>query len=162
MPVIAKLRYLRIAPRKVRLVVDLIRGRSVREAKDVLSWTVKKSSPVLLKLLNSAVASAKNQYQLEESDLYISKVTVDEGPKLKRFFPRARGSAYQIQKKTSHVTMVLDTLGHAKLKKRKKAEKTTQKERQPKERKRKVRPEIGTYKPKLEKGIKRIFRRKSF
>jgi len=103
MSVVAKLCYLRIAPRKVRLVADLIRGKSVEEAQTILNFTVKKASQPLLKLLNSAISNAKNNFQLETSNLFISKITVDEGPKYKRWRPRSRGQIYQIQKKTSHV-----------------------------------------------------------
>lgn len=110
MAVIAKLRHLRIAPRKVRLVVDLIRGKKVEEARVLLSFTTKKASQALLKLLNSAVANAKNNFQLDPAHLYISKITADEGPKYKRWMARARGQASPIQKKTSHITLVLDLL----------------------------------------------------
>lgn len=106
----AKLRYLRIAPRKVRLVADLIRGKSVEEAQTILNFTVKRAAQPLLKLLKSAIANAKNNFQLEEANLYISKILVDEGPKYKRWMPRARGRASLIQKKTSHITLILDEI----------------------------------------------------
>lgn len=162
MPIIAKLRYLRIAPRKVRLLADLIRGKSVVEAVNILNFTTNKSSPILLKLLKSAIANAKSQIQLEESNLCISKITVDEGPKLKRWFPRARGQAYEIQKKTSHVTLVLEAIKPQRGKKPKKAEEKVGETRIAKARKQKIKPKFETRKPKLEKGIKRIFRRKAF
>ena len=123
MPVKAKLNYLRIAPRKVRLLADLIRGKSVDQAQSILNLTVKRGSLPLLKLLKSAVTSAQNQLGAQAQNLYISKITVDEGPKLKRFMPRARGSAYEIQKKTSHVTLVLDLEDNIKDKKKKKTQK---------------------------------------
>jgi large subunit ribosomal protein L22 len=123
MPVKAKLNYLRIAPRKVRLLADLIRGKSVDQAQSILNLTVKRGSLPLLKLLKSAVTSAQNQIGAKSQNLYISKITVDEGPKLKRFMPRARGSAYEIQKKTSHVTLVLDLEDNIKDKKKKKTQK---------------------------------------
>ena len=107
MPAVAKLRYLRIAPRKVRLVADLIRGKSVEEAETILNFTQKKAALPILKLLKQGIANAKN-LGLDEKKLYISKILVDEGPKLKRVFPRARGRADIIQKKTSHITLVLD------------------------------------------------------
>ncbi|MDI6591661.1 MAG: 50S ribosomal protein L22 [Patescibacteria group bacterium] len=110
MLITAKLRYLRIAPRKVRLVADLIRGKKVEEAQNILNFTVKRAAKPLLKLLKSAIANAKNNFQLEESNLYISKILVDEGPKYKRWRARARGRADQIQKKTSHLTLVLDEI----------------------------------------------------
>lgn len=166
MEIIARLNYLRIAPRKVRLVADLIRGKSVQEARTVLSFTTKKSSEPILKLLKSAVDSAKSNFQTEESNLYVKKITVDGGPKFKRFFPRSRGMAYEIQKRTSHVTLILDEL----VKKTKKARRTKKKEEAVKPATEKVarqekpkfiqRAEIA--KPRKEKGIRRIFRRKSF
>ncbi len=110
MPTTVKLRYLRITPRKVRLVADLIRNKSVEEAQTILNFTIKKAVGPLTKLLKSAVASAKNNFHLEESNLRVSKITIDEGPKYKRWMPRARGQAYEIQKKTSHITLVLDEI----------------------------------------------------
>ena len=112
MPVTAKLHYLRIAPRKVRLVADLIRGKSTRDAQTILNFTTKKAARSLLKLLNSAIANAKNNLKLEEVNLFISKIEVNEGPKLKRSRPRARGQAYAIQKKTSHINLVLEVKKH--------------------------------------------------
>lgn len=110
MPARAKLRYLRIAPRKVRMVAELIRRKSVVEAENILRFTVKKSARPFLKLLNSAVANAKSGFQMDKENLYIQKVLVDEGPKMKRWLPRARGKADEIQKKTSHITIVLDEI----------------------------------------------------
>jgi large subunit ribosomal protein L22 len=100
-------RYVRIAPRKVRLVVDLIRGKEVGEAIAILRHTPKSSSPVLEKLLNSAVANAENNHQMNVNNLVISEAYVDEGPTLKRFHPRAMGRASRINKRTSHITIVL-------------------------------------------------------
>ena len=168
MPVTAKLNYLRIAPRKVRLVADLVRGKSVKEAQSILNFTVKKSATPLLKLLNQAVDSAINNFQLNPDNLYISKITVDEGPKYKRWRPRARGQTYEIQKKTSHITIILDE----KVKTKKKVKKIKRpKETMVEEAKEKItklktpkpKSEIEITKPKIEKGvIKRIFRRKAF
>ncbi len=106
----AKLKYLIMAPRKVRLVADQMRGQSVAKSKSFLKFTVKKATAPLLKLLDSAVANAKNDFDLDEPNLYISEIRVDEGPKIKRWMPRARGSASQIQKKTSHITLVLSEI----------------------------------------------------
>jgi large subunit ribosomal protein L22 len=103
----AYLRYLRIAPRKVRLVADLIRGKSVLEAERVLNFTRKKAALPLMKLLKSAISNAKHNFNLDEKNLYISKITVDQGPKTKKVFPRARGRADIKEKKTSHVTLIL-------------------------------------------------------
>ena len=103
----AQLNYLRIAPRKVRLVADLVQGLPVNEAEAQLLLMRKRSAPAILKLLRSAVANAKNNQKLEEEKLYIESLMVDGGPMLKRYLPRARGSASPIQKKMSHVTIVL-------------------------------------------------------
>lgn len=168
MAITAKLRYLRIAPRKVRLVADLLRGKKVPEAQTLLHFLSKKASSPLFKLLKSAVASAKNNFQLDEKNLYISKITVDEGPKLKRWMPRARGRAYEIQKKTSHITLVLNETEKRprKIKKGEKAKivsgEAKKAEKAPKIEKPKLRPEKETIRPKTEKGIRKIFRRKSF
>lgn len=177
MPVVAKLRYLNIAPRKVRLMADLIRGKSAVEAETILKFAVKRANEPLLKLLKSAVANAKNNFQLQESNLYISKILVDEGPKYKRFMPRARGQAYEIQKKTSHITIVLDEIAESskKVKKARKSEKPEKPEEKPEEKKEEkteektvrkekpeLKPETRTQRPKFGRGIKRIFRRKAF
>ena len=161
MPVTAQLRYLRIAPRKIRQVADLIRGKTVEEAQTILNFTIKKGAQPLLKLLKSAIALAIHNYQLEESNLYISKITVDEGPKLKRWRARARGMASEIQKKTSHVTIVLDEVVK-KPKKMKKVKKVKETRLRPALRPPDPRAPIEIPKPKIEKGIKRIFRRKAF
>ncbi len=118
----------------------------------------------MLKLLNSAAANAKNNFQPDPSALFISKITVDEGPKFKRWMPRARGQAYEIQKKTSCVTIVLDEIKgkSKKLKRIKKTEKTEKVKKVPKPEKPKPRPMAEMPKPKIKKGIKRIFRRKAF
>ena len=126
MPFKATLRYLRISPRKVRLVADLIRGKSVDEAQTILSFTVKKAAKDLLKLLKSAAANAKSQ-NADSSNLYISKISVDEGPKYKRMMPRARGQAYEIQKKTSHINIVLSEVKKEEPKKKKLPLKRTKK-----------------------------------
>ncbi len=108
MIVTAKLKHLRIAPRKVRLVADMIRGQRVDKSKSYLKFTVNRSALPVLKLLNSAVKNAESNMNWKEDNLFISSITVDEGPKLKRWMPRARGSASPIQKKTSHITIILD------------------------------------------------------
>ncbi len=135
MEVTAKLRYLRIAPRKVRLVADLVRGKSVEEATHILNFTRKRAAKPLLKLLNSAVANASHNFQLKKENLYISKILVNEGPKLKRWRPRARGMAYEIQKKTSHITLTL-----AEMDNRKSKLKTQNSKPQPKSQNEKLKP----------------------
>ena len=172
MKVTAKLRYLRIAPRKVRQVADLICGKTVEQAQTILNFARKRAALPLLKLLNSAIANAHHNFQLEKENLYIRELRVDEGPKLKRWRPRARGQAFEIQKKTSHVTLVLEEI-EKKPKKRKikkeeirkpTKEKIVKEETKPrKEIKKPKKPELEMPKPKIErKGIKRFFRRKAF
>jgi large subunit ribosomal protein L22 len=107
MEIKVKLSNFRTSPRKVRQLIDLIRGKKVPEAQSILLFTVNKSSGPVLKLLNSAVASAKNDLHLDESKLYISKITVDEGPKMKRWHPMSRGRAFPIIKRSSHVAITL-------------------------------------------------------
>jgi large subunit ribosomal protein L22 len=104
----AKLRYLRISPRKVRLVTDLIKGLSVIEAERQLKFLTKKTTKPVLKLLNSAVANAKNKANLVKENLYVSNITIESGPTLKRWRPRAMGRAAPIMKRTSHITLILD------------------------------------------------------
>lgn len=168
MSIIAKLNYLRIAPRKVRLVADLIRGKKALEAQTILNFTLNRPARPLLKLLKSAVANAKQNFNLLEENLYISKITVDEGPKFKRWMPRARGSASEIHKKTSHITLVLNTIspqkGETKPKeiKKKEIKAGVGEKEEVKTDKVKFKPELKTKKPKIEKVIPRIFRRKAF
>ncbi|APB37894.1 MULTISPECIES: 50S ribosomal protein L22 [Heyndrickxia] len=97
----------RIAPRKARLVIDLIRGKQVGEALSILKFTPKAVSPVIEKVLNSAIANAEHNYDMDANDLVVEKAYVDEGPTLKRFRPRAMGRASQINKRTSHITIVV-------------------------------------------------------
>ena len=104
----AKLRYLRISPRKVRLVTDLIKGLSVIEAERQLKFLTKKTTKPVLKLLNSAVANAKNKANLVKENLYVSNVIIESGPTLKRWRARAMGRAAPIMKRTSHITLILN------------------------------------------------------
>ncbi|XOU94508.1 MAG: 50S ribosomal protein L22 [Candidatus Kerfeldbacteria bacterium] len=110
MEVVAKLRYLRTSPKKVRLVIDLIRGLEVTAAEHQLTFLNKGSSLTVLKLLKSAIANATNNFKLSEDNLYIKKITVDQGPTLKRWSARAFGRASEIRKKSSHITIVLDEI----------------------------------------------------
>lgn len=107
MDIKVQLNNVRIAPRKTRQMIDVIRGKDVPKARALLQFTVKRASDPVLKLLNSAVASAKNNYQLDENSLFISRISADEGPKLKRSFPMSRGRAYPIMKRTSHIILIL-------------------------------------------------------
>lgn len=107
MNVRAQLNYLRMSPRKVRLVADLLRGRSVPDARMQLAATVRGATAPLGKLLASAVANAKHSFSLDEASLYIAEIHVDGGPTLKRFRPRSRGMVHSVGKRTSHVTIIL-------------------------------------------------------
>ena len=97
----------RITPRKARLVIDLIRGRNVKEAQAVLMFTPRGASPIILKVLNSAIANAENNYSLDVDKLYVKECYVNEGVRLKRILPRAKGQGDIIQKRTSHITLVV-------------------------------------------------------
>ncbi len=103
----AHLSYVRIAPRKVKVVCDLIRGKDVGTAAAILMHTPKAASGVLLKLMNSAVANAENNNGMSADNLYVSAVSADPGPILKRAMPRAQGRSYRINKRTSHITIVV-------------------------------------------------------
>ena len=103
----AKVTYVRIAPRKVQIVLDLIRNKPVDEARAILKHTPKAACEPLAKLLDSAVANAENNNNMDVTRLYVAKCFVCQGPTLKRIRPRAHGRAYRINKKTSHITMVL-------------------------------------------------------
>jgi len=100
-------RYVRIAPRKVSLVLDLIRGKEVGEAIAILRHTPKAASPVVEKVLNSAIANAEHNYQMNVENLVVSEAYANQGPTLKRFRPRAMGRASRINKRTSHITVVV-------------------------------------------------------
>jgi large subunit ribosomal protein L22 len=103
----AKLKFTRIAPRKAMLAADLIRGKKSEEALNLLTFTPKAAAKIILKLLKSAVANA-TQKKIDVDRLYVKTVTVDQGPTMKRFMPRAQGRATSIRKRTSHITIVLD------------------------------------------------------
>lgn len=100
-------RFVRIAPRKVQLVIDLIRGKQVGEAIAILRHTPKAASPIVEKVLNSAIANAEHNYSMDPNNLVISQTFVNQGPTMKRFRPRAMGRASRINKRTSHITVVV-------------------------------------------------------
>lgn len=110
MEVRVQLNHLHIAPRKVRLVASLIRGRGVKSAELELCHLPKRSALPLLKLMKSAVADAKHNFDLVENSLRIKSIVVDQGPALKRYRPRAFGKAALIRKETSHVSLILETI----------------------------------------------------
>jgi large subunit ribosomal protein L22 len=183
MKVSAKLNNLRIAPRKSKLVADLIRGLDIDDALTQLDYTVKRSSPYMKKLLESAIANAENNFGLDRSNLYIFNVVIGAGPTFKRWMPRAYGRASMILKRSSKINIILEERIEGKgrktkeqmekeKKQREEARKKADKERT--EEKDKKEKEIGK-KPAFEKEIKdedrkkevkktwanKIFRRKS-
>ena len=103
----ATLRYARISPRKVQIVCDLIRGKSVPQATAILMSTPKAASELMLKILKSAAANAENNHQMDPEKLYVSATYANPGPIIKRMMPRAQGRAYRINKRTSHITVVV-------------------------------------------------------
>ena len=103
----AILRNVRIAPRKVKVVCDLIRGKSAAEANAIMMNTPKAASELLVKLLKSAVANAENNHNMDPEKLYVAEVSVSPGPIMKRIRPMSHGRAFRILKRTSHITIVL-------------------------------------------------------
>ncbi len=101
-------KYIRISPQKARLVADVVRGKPVGEALTVLSFMPKKGARIIKKVLESALANADQNPSIDIETLYIKKIVVDEGPRLKRWRPRAMGRAYGIKHRLSHITIVLD------------------------------------------------------
>ncbi|ABR50545.1 ribosomal protein L22 [Alkaliphilus metalliredigens QYMF] len=100
-------KFVRIAPRKVKIVVDLVRGKQVDEALAILKHTPKGASPVVIKLIQSAVANAENNHEMDREQLFVSEVYANQGPTMKRFRPRAMGRATTIRKRTSHIGIVV-------------------------------------------------------
>ncbi len=164
--VTAKLKYLKIAPRKTRFVADLVRGLSVENAEVELLTNRRRAAAALLKLLRSAVANAKRA-TLTPEKLYVKEIKVDQGPRLKRFMPRAFGRATKIEKKMSHVTLVLGTMEKPKaarfvIQEKPKKEKRAKPPKAEKEKKEFKEKEKVAEKPKSQPGFfRRIFRRKS-
>lgn len=108
MEVKAVAKYIRVSPRKVRLVMDEIRGKKVEEALNLLTFAPQKGAPILRKLVNSALANAGQYPDIDVDSLFIKRVFADEGPTLKRFRPRAMGRATRIRKRSCHLTVILD------------------------------------------------------
>jgi large subunit ribosomal protein L22 len=97
----------RVAPRKARLVVNLIRGKHVQDALDTLRFLNKRAAPIVAKMISSAIANAKNTSMVDVDNLVVGKASVDGGPMFKRYIPRAQGRATPVRKKTSHITIEL-------------------------------------------------------
>lgn len=104
----ASLQYARVAAQKARLVADLVRGKDVNEAVKTLTFLNKKSATMIRKLIESAVANADYKKTMDIDKLYVKTITVDQGPALKRFMPRAQGRAFGIKKKTAHINVILE------------------------------------------------------
>ena len=100
--------YIRISSRKVKIVIDLIRRKNVDEALAILQYTTKAAAPVVAEVLNSAIANAVNNQELNRQNLYVAEVYANPGPTLKRYVARSRGSASPMLKRTSHISVVLD------------------------------------------------------
>lgn len=100
-------KYVRISPRKVQIVADLVRGKNVSEALTILKFTPKAGAKELEKVLMSAVANAENNFDMNKEELFVSEVYANQGPTLKRFSPRAQGRAFMIRKRTSHIGVVV-------------------------------------------------------
>ncbi|MDH2423796.1 50S ribosomal protein L22 [Sphaerisporangium sp. TRM90804] len=105
----AQARFVRVTPQKARRVVDLIRGLPASEAQAVLQFAPQAASEPIFKVLTSAMANAEHNFKLERETLVVSRAWVDEGPTLKRFRPRAQGRAYRINKRTSHITVIVES-----------------------------------------------------
>jgi len=103
----ATLKFARLSPQKTRLVVDMIRGKGVQDALNILKFSQKKSSDIVAKLVSSAIANAEQGGASDVDRLFVKAITVDQGPALRRFMPRAQGRATRIRKPTSHITVVL-------------------------------------------------------
>ena len=101
-------KYVRVSPRKVQIVIDLIRGKQVDDALAILMYTPKSAAPVVEKLLASAIANAENNLEMSRENLYVAEVYANQGPTLKRYVARSRGSASPVLKRTSHISVVLD------------------------------------------------------
>ena len=100
-------KFVRIAPRKVRIVIDLIRGKDIADAFAILKFTPKRGSKLIEKVLKSAVANAENNFDMDSNNLYVAACYVDQGPTLKRIQPRSRGQAFSILKRSSHITVIV-------------------------------------------------------
>jgi ribosomal protein L22, bacterial type len=103
----ASAKYLRISPRKVKIVLDLIRGKDTKTAMAILKHTPKAATEYLIKILEAAMANAENNHHMDKENLFVSQCFVCPGPILKRMRPRAQGRAFRIEKRTSHITLVL-------------------------------------------------------
>jgi large subunit ribosomal protein L22 len=173
MEIKAKLNYLRIAPRKVRSVIDLIRGKEIKDAEAQLKFVSRRASDPILRLLKSAIANAKSNFNIDKENLFIKEVMVNEGVPYKRSRPMSRGRAFPILKRTSHIIISLGVKEGVKIEKKKTViekpaetesrKDVSEKKEEPKKIKstnKKLIKDISP-KPKKQNWAKRIFRRKS-
>jgi large subunit ribosomal protein L22 len=144
-------RFLRVSPRKTRIVMALVRGKNVKEALAILRNTNKKPASVIIKILNSAIANAKRLPNVHEEDLYISEIKADSGPMLKRYRAQSMGRAGMIKKRTSHITVVLGTIEKKISHKPQPPARRLKVEKQPAKEKAQ-KPKAGAKKPKTEKS----------
>jgi large subunit ribosomal protein L22 len=167
--VTAQLNNLRQSPRKVRMIVDLVRGKGVLKALQQLEFVIRRPAQPISKLLRSAIANAENNFNMVASNLYIKEVYVDEGVKLKRYRPKAMGAVGEIQKKTSHIRLTLAEKVPG-LKGEKKAEKQEHKHEHThdhdetpklKSDKPEIKTELGKKIAEPKKGLRKMFQRKS-
>ncbi len=162
----AKLNNLRMPPRKLRTVASLIKGKDVAKALEQLEFTIKGASPHLIKLLNSAIANAENNFNMVKENLYVKNILVNEGMKLRRYRPKGFGRAALIQKKTSYVELLLGERvaglkGKGKKKEKEKERPAYGAEEREHEKKPEVKAELGQKGNILGKIGKKIFQRKS-
>ncbi len=108
MEVKARAKFIRTSPRKARMVTELVKGKGVEEALNILAFTKKAPTKIIAKLLKSAVANADNMKNIDVDTLFIKHITVDQGPTMKRYRPRAMGRATMIRRRMSHITVVLE------------------------------------------------------
>ncbi len=120
MEIKAKAKHIKMSPRKVRLVVDVARGKEVQAALEQLKFVNKLAVKPVVKLINSAVANAKHNFEIEPDNLYVKEIKVDEGPTLRRWMPRAFGRATPLRKRTSHINLILSEIKESGVKQAKK------------------------------------------
>ncbi len=108
MEIMAAAKFIRVSPRKIRLIMDQVRGRKVEEALNILSFAPHKGARILIKLINTAVSNAEQNSDIDVDSLYIKRLYADEGPTMKRWRPRAQGRATRINKRASHMTIIVD------------------------------------------------------
>ncbi|MFH1129182.1 MAG: 50S ribosomal protein L22 [Patescibacteria group bacterium] len=164
MEIKASLNYLRIAPRKVRSVIDLIRGKEIKEAEAQLKFLSRRASAPVYRLLKSAIANAKSNFNVDKENLFIKEIKVDEGVPFKRQRAMSRGRAFPIMKRTSHIIISLGVKEGVKIEKKQSVIRETKINTETKTSSKSINKKPvkeTTIKPKKQNWAKRIFRRKS-